>query len=191
MVQACPMSYGFSTRAQPRVRRRPHGGLWRRSACRARAGGLTLGMVDRHPQGRALAQQGGTASSAVPGDAPRRGRHRGVRQHAAAQPLRQLVCIDRVVRGLAAVERVQSAHVTEDAGAPLFRTPVGQPMPGEETRDGHDEPRAGRGEGLARRCRGGVQSALPQDGGGWHVHGERCAMHHNLNQVDAVHWRAA
>jgi hypothetical protein len=73
------------------------------------------------------------------------------------------VRIDLVVCGLAAVDRFHVEGVSKDKSHPCLGTEVGEPIPGKEACDGHNQtvPRgsASREEGF----RGSLHSTVPQD----------------------------
>ena len=112
---------------------------------------LTLGRVDMGQKLRALAQQGGAAAAEGTGGAPRRRRDPGLGEHASAQQRGNLGRIDRVVCGLAAVESVQREGMPQHQGHALWCTQIREPVPGEETRDSHHEPRTVWGDGLEQQ----------------------------------------
>jgi hypothetical protein len=129
-----------------------------------RPGVLAGGGVDRRAAFRALAPQRGPASEEGAGRAQLRRRARGLRAPATTEPDRHRVRSARSVCGGAAVEGVQRAGLPQAPGQARWRTQVGQPRPGQETRDGHNAPRAVRGESLAQGCWSGWHSAVHQAG---------------------------
>jgi hypothetical protein len=79
------------------------------------------------------------------------------------EPHGHRVGVDRVVYGLAAMDRVHREHGPEANSAPFLSTQVREPGPGEEAFDGHDHlcPR-GR-DGLEKRLRTGVPVPVQHD----------------------------
>jgi hypothetical protein len=87
-----------------------------------------------------------------------------LRQQAAAQETRDLVRVDSVVLGLAAVDGLHRECVAEDEQDALGRADGGQPVPGEHTLGYDDEVLSVRRDDLEERL-----------GRRWHV-----AMHEYL-----------
>ena len=77
----------------------------------------------------------------------------GHREEATAQERCDLVGVDPVVLGLAAVDRLHVEGVAEDEGNPFARAEVGEPVPGEHALDGDDEVLAVRRDGLQEELR--------------------------------------
>jgi hypothetical protein len=71
----------------------------------------------------------------------------GLGQHAAAEQDSDLVGVDLVRLGLAAVDGPHVQGVAEDEGDLLLQTQVGAPVPGEQALAGHGEPLAERSDG--------------------------------------------
>jgi hypothetical protein len=124
---------------------------------------LTLGGVDMGQPCSALVQQVGAAASAGTGRTPRRWRDRGLREQATAEHASPRVGIDRLVCGCATVHGLQREGMPQDKGQALGRPEVGQPVPGQQTRAGHDEPRAVWGESLQQGGWSGWHRAVEQD----------------------------
>jgi hypothetical protein len=120
-----------------------------------------LGGVDRRQQCRALPPQGGAAASEGPGRPPRRGSARGLGEPAPTAAHRPLGRIARVVCGLAPMHRLPVEGLAAHQGQAFVGLPSREPVPGPQTRDGHDEARAIGGKGLEHRGRGS-----------WHVAGQ-------------------
>ena len=116
-----------------------------------RAGGL----VHRRSKVRALAHQGRAASEQSAGGAYVRRRDLGVWQQASAEQRRNLVGIELVVCGLAAVHGLHGASMPQHEGEACCGPAVGEPVPGEETRDGHDQAVTRGRHRLEKRCRRG------------------------------------
>jgi hypothetical protein len=82
-----------------------------------------------------------------------------LREHATAEQLGNLVGIDLVVCRVAAVDGFHLERVTQDDSTPLLGAEIGEPIPGEETLDGHDKPLAVWSNGREKRFRGGFHMA--------------------------------
>jgi hypothetical protein len=90
-------------------------------------------------------------------------RDRGLREQAAAPKRRHLVGIDLVLFRLAAMDRLHGEGMTEDARDACVSAPVGQPVPGEQARDGDDNPLSIRGHDVQEGLRAGLHLAVHQD----------------------------
>jgi hypothetical protein len=95
--------------------------------------------VSRGHQGGALAPQVEAATSEGPCGAPLGRLARGLREPATTEQDGQRLRIARVVVGLATVHGWQRKRGTTDAGHPCRSPQVSEPLPGAETRDGHDQ----------------------------------------------------
>jgi hypothetical protein len=111
-------------------------------------------MLDMSQQFSAFAQQVCAASSEIAGRTPLSRIDRGLREHATAEQVGKLLGIDRVVFRFAAVDGFHRERVTQDESNPLLGAESGEPIPGEETLDGHDKPLAVWSNGLEKRFRG-------------------------------------
>ena len=69
----------------------------------------------------------------ITGRAHRRGINVGLREHAPTQEYRDVLGINSVVFGFAAMDRFHVKGVAENKRNPFARTEVGQPIPGEES----------------------------------------------------------
>jgi hypothetical protein len=87
------------------------------------------GMVPMSSECSACAPQVGAAPEQVTGGAHVSGVNRGWREHTPAPQGGHVLRIEPIVCGLAAMEGLHGAGVTQDTGKTLFRTPVGQPGP--------------------------------------------------------------
>lgn len=130
----------------------------------------------------AFAHQVGAAPEQVAGGAHLSRRDRGFWEHATAQQGSNLVRINLVVFSLAAMDGLHGEGMSQDEGNVLLRTEIGEPIPGEDTFDGHDEPLTIGGNGLEERFRSGLHVAVQQDfaivaqdaDGPWNGHANRC-----------------
>jgi hypothetical protein len=121
------------------------------------------GMLHMGQQFSALAPQVGAATSEVAGRAHRGGIDLGLGEHAATPQRRNLVGIDRVMFGLAAVNGVHLEGMPQDEGKTLVRTAISQPVPGEQTFDGHHEAVTIGRHGLQKGCGGGLHIPVDED----------------------------
>ena len=78
----------------------------------------------------------------------------GLREHAAAEQDGDLVGVDLVVFGLAAVDGLHVEGVAQDEGDAFLGAEVGEPVPGEHALDGDDESVAIGRNGLEKRSPG-------------------------------------
>ena len=97
-----------------------------------------------------------------------RGAHRGgvdvsLREHAAAEQHGDLVGVDLVVLGLAAVDRFHRESVTQDEGDVLFRAEIREPVPGERALGGDDEAVAERSDDVEQRFGARLHVAVDED----------------------------
>ncbi len=89
---------------------------------------------------------------------------RAARSPAAAQESSHLLGIDLGLCGLATVESLQREGVPKDEGQTLRSAEVREPVPGEETGNGHTQTVPRRRKGLQTWCRSGLHLAVEQDG---------------------------
>jgi hypothetical protein len=122
-----------------------------------------IGIVDMRQAFRAFAPQVGAASKHITGRAPLGRIDRGFWKHAAAEQGGQLVRVDVVICGLTAVHGFQRARVSQNKGAICLSAEIGEPIPGEETLDSHNQPLTIRGNGFAKGCRSGFHMAGHKD----------------------------
>ena len=87
----------------------------------------------------------------------------GFREHATAQQSGNLVGIELVIFGLAAMDGFHVEGVSKDKGDGLFSTEIGEPLPGEHALDCDDEALTGGSNGLEARFRSGIHIAVQQD----------------------------
>jgi len=87
----------------------------------------------------------------------------GHRDHAAAEEDGDLVGVDPVILGFAAVDGFHVQGVAEDEGNPLPRTQVSEPVPGEHALDGHHEILAVRSHELKECLRVGSEVLVDLD----------------------------
>jgi hypothetical protein len=112
---------------------------------------------------RACAHQRRTTPPEVRGGAHLGGVDIGVREHPAAPQGSNVVRIDLIMCGLAALDGVHGEGVTQDHGHPLFRTQGSPPGPGDETLDRHHEALTRGRHGLEEGVRCGLHVAVHQD----------------------------
>jgi hypothetical protein len=95
---------------------------------------------------------------------PHRGRiDVGLGEHPAPQQDGDLVGVDPVVLGFAAVDGFHIEGVPEDEADPFGGAEIGEPVPGEHALDGNDEVFAVRGDRVEERLRGRPEVAVQQD----------------------------
>jgi len=83
---------------------------------------------------------------------------------AAAEEGGDLVGVDPIVLGLAAVDGLHVEGVAEHEGHPLPRTQVSKPVPGEQALGGHGKILAVRRDDLEERFWGGAEVPVDLDG---------------------------
>jgi hypothetical protein len=86
-----------------------------------------------------------------------------LRAHATAEHEGKLLRSDRLVLGVAAVKGFHREGLPQDNGNALLRTAVGEPLPGQQTLDGPDDPLAVRRDGLENGCRSGLHVTAQED----------------------------
>jgi len=119
---------------------------------------LAVGMPDlREPRGTFPRERHATPQESTRSAHLRR-RDIRLRQQAATQQDGNLLGGDRVVCGLATMDRLHREGRAQDKRQPLLRPEIGEPIPREETCDGDDKPLALRSNGLEKGC-----------GSCWHV----------------------
>src|SRR3990172_1719307 len=128
------------------------------------APGLEIVLVERvldvSEELAALADEVKAAAQEVPGGPHGLGVDVGLGQHAAAQQHGDLVGIDLVVLGLAAVDGLRGQGVAEDEGDAFLGAQVGEPVPGEHALSGDDEIFAVRSDDLEERRRRGLRVSM-------------------------------
>jgi hypothetical protein len=125
--------------------------------------GLTGRMLDMRQKRRAFTHQMGTAPQEVTGGAQRGRIDRGWRPHAAAQESSHLLGIALVIFGLAPVESFHREGVPKDEGHTRRSAKVSEPVPGEETFNGHNQTVPIRRNGFQKGFRSGCHIAVEQD----------------------------
>jgi hypothetical protein len=120
-----------------------------------------LSVVDRGQECGPCAHQRHVTSSEVTGGPHLGGRDGGVREQAAAEHHRNLLGIDLVMFGLAAVDSLHREGVSKDKRHACASAEVGEPVPGEAPCDAHDQMLAVGRNGLEKRVRSGWQ--MPVD----------------------------
>lgn len=123
---------------------------------------LPMRLLPMGQQRSALAPQVGAATEEVPRRAQGGRRDRGLWEQAATQPGRDLVGSELVVFGLAAMHGFHREGMPQNAGDPFCSPQVSEPIPGEETLDGHAQAVTRRGDGLEERCRSGWHMTVQQ-----------------------------
>jgi hypothetical protein len=121
-----------------------------------------MGILAMCQERRALAPQVCAASKHITGRAPLGRIDIGVWKHAAAEQGGHLVRVDCVIVGLAAVNGFHSARVSQDTGNIFVSAEIGEPIPGEETVNGHDKAVAVGRNGLETRFRSGLHMAVSE-----------------------------
>ena len=79
-----------------------------------------------------------------------------LREHAAAEQDGNLLGVDLVVFGLAAMDGLHGEGMTEDERDPFIGAEVGEPVPGEHAFDRDDDPVPIRSNGFEKGLRGGL-----------------------------------
>ena len=151
-----------------------------------RQGSLAVRVRHVREECGALVCQRPPAPEHVTGGAPRGGRDGGLREPSAVEQGRHLWRVDLVMVGFAALDGLHGESMPEATRDPFVGTQVGQPVPGEPTRDGDHHPLSRRSHGFEEGLRVGFPRAM---------HEERAALveeadvHHTGVQVDAaVKW---
>jgi hypothetical protein len=121
-----------------------------------------VGIVPMRSEFSACAHQVRAAPEQVTGGAHGGGVHIRVREHTPTEQGGNLLRIDLIMLGLAAMDGLHVEGVTQDNGHTLFSTHVGQPVPGEETLDSHNEALTIGRNGLEERFRRGLHIAVQQ-----------------------------
>jgi len=124
---------------------------------------LTIRLLHMGQQFSALTHQVGTATSEVPGSAPSSGIDIGLWEQAATKQGGYLLGIDRVVFGLAAMNGFHGEGMPQNEGDPFCSAEVSEPIPGEDTLDGHYQAITIRCYGLEERLRSGFHMTVQQN----------------------------
>jgi len=119
-----------------------------------------MGIVDMRQECRAFSPQVWAASQHIAGSAHLGRIDRGFWQQAAASQGGHLVRVDLVIFGLAAVHGFHRARLSQDKGHLFLSAEGGEPIPGEDTCNGHDKAVAVGSNGLEERCRSGFPMAV-------------------------------
>ncbi len=98
----------------------------------------------------------------VAGGAPLGRIDRGLGPPPAAQEPGNVLGVDRVVFGLAAMDGLHGEGMTEDNRATVCSTEVSTPVPGQHAFGSHDDLIAVGGDGLEKRLWGGLHVTVPQ-----------------------------
>src|SRR5262249_11673138 len=99
----------------------------------------------------------------VTGGAHLRWIHRGLWEHAPAEPGGHLLGIDLVVLGLPAVDGLHREGMPQDKGHALLSPEVSEPVPGEDTLDRDHQAVTVGGNGLEEGVRSGLHVAVHED----------------------------
>jgi hypothetical protein len=121
---------------------------------------LRMGLWDMRQECRAFAPEVGAASQPSTGRAPLGRIDRGCWQQPAAAQGGNLLRVDVVIFGLAAVQGFHRERRAQHQGHACWSAEVGKPIPGEETCNGHDQAVAGGSNGLEERLRSGLPIAV-------------------------------
>ena len=119
-------------------------------------GRLAVRILEVRQQCRPFPGERPPAPAEVTGGAHVGGRDSGLRQQAPAEPHGNLVGVDRVVFGLAAMDGLHRARVPEDNRDPVLRTQGSEPVPGAEAFDSHASLFPGGRDGLEQRLGTGL-----------------------------------
>ena len=140
-----------------------------------RQGILAVGMLSVRQEFAAFAGQGHAATPQVTGGAPLGRVDIGVREHATAQHDRNLMGVDLVVFGFAAVDGLHIKSMAAHKRHPVLGTAVGKPVPRKHTCGGQDDLLTGGRNGFEQRLWGRGHVAVHQGFPGLvenaHVHG--------------------
>jgi hypothetical protein len=113
---------------------------------------------------RALAPQVGAAPQVDAGGAPLGWVDIGLGEHTTAEQSGKLLSLALGVFRFTAMHGFHIAGMAQDKGNALVGTQVGEPGPGDETRDGHDEAGPLRGHGFEHRFGSRLHVAVAPDG---------------------------
>jgi hypothetical protein len=122
-----------------------------------------VGMLDRRHEFCAFSPQVWTAPEQLTGGTPLGWIDIGLRAQAAAEQGGTLWRLAWVVFGLAPVDGLHVEGLSQHDGNALCRTQIGEPRPGAEAFNGHDQPLTIRGNGLEDRFRSGFHVAVQHD----------------------------
>jgi hypothetical protein len=119
---------------------------------------LAVRLLDVGKEFGALTRQRQATSEEVPGRPHLRWINLGLRAHAPTEQHGAFLGVDRVVFGLAPMERFHRQGVAQDKRQPFLCTQVGEPVPRQETCDGADH--------MVPRGRDGLEQGV---GTGWYI----------------------
>ena len=109
---------------------------------------------------RAFAHEVGAASQPITGSAHLGRIDIGFWKPTAAEQGGNLVRVDFVILGLAAVHGFPRERMSQNTGNAFLSAEVGKPIPGEDTCNGHDKAVAVGSNGLEERLRSGLHIAV-------------------------------
>jgi hypothetical protein len=121
---------------------------------------LAVGLLDVREELGAVTCQLYAAPAPVAGGTHLGGIDVGRREHPATQQNGDVLGVDRVVFGLAAVDRFQIQRMPEDKGHLCLGAEVGKPGPGQDAVDRDDQILPSGGHGLEKRRRTGVHLVM-------------------------------
>jgi len=124
---------------------------------------LPLGLVEMPEPCRTCAPQGYPPPPQGAGGPQAGRRDVGRWEHAAAEPYRKLLCVDRIVFRFATMEGLPRQRMTEHNRQPCTGPEVGTPGPREETCDPDDHILSIRRHGLEQWCGAGRPMAVHED----------------------------
>ena len=90
-------------------------------------------MLDVRQQGRTLTHERHAAPEQISGGTHLSRIPRGLWQHATAEQHGDLMSVDRIVFGFAAMDGLHVQRMAEDKRNPFLGTQVSEPVPGEES----------------------------------------------------------
>jgi hypothetical protein len=125
--------------------------------------GLAVRLPNMGQPLRSLAHQMQAAPQQVAGGTHRGRIRRGLRQHAAPQSHGNLLGVETIMLGLAAVDRLHLLGVSQHQRQTLLDAQVGKPVPRKHAFHGHHEILAIRSNGLAKGLRGGWHIPVAHD----------------------------
>jgi len=126
-----------------------------------------VGMVPMGQELTACAGQGHAPPPQVAGRAQRGGIDLGLREQPAAQPPSDLMGIDLVVFGLAAMDRLPRERMTEDKRHTWCSPAVCKPVPSQQACGSEDDRRAVGGQGFEKRLWGRCPITVQQRCASW------------------------
>ena len=136
---------------------------------------LAVGILDMGEEFAAFAGQGHAAAQQIASGAHLGRIHLGLREHPAAQQDSNLMGVDLVVFGFAAVDGLQRESMAEHKRNPVLGTQIGKPVPGKHAFGGQDDLIVVGRNGLEQRLWGGGHVAVHECFTGLvedaHIHG--------------------